>query len=121
MTVSRHPEENRTEMGYVVVVEEPFVKIGMPELYAQVLRVAEGNQRLDAKLDQALSVQTIRQDNIAADHAELKETVSRLSDRLSQIETRAVVTPSAMWRGVSAIAAIAAITVAIIAVIVGTK
>lgn len=117
--------ENRVEE---VVVEEPHIKIGLQQVYDMSMRVAEGNQRLEAKIDTALSNQTIQMGNLSAyivrveaeharDRIEVGQELDKLSERLRLVELSPKVTPSAMWRAVGALTAVIGVAVAIIAIV----
>lgn len=79
-----------------MVTDEGYVKIGMPEMYASLQRVAEGNQRLEAKVDTALSIQTLRVEHLAKDIARMEQELARAQQQLDEIDKRPVVTPKAM-------------------------
>lgn len=104
--------------GSVVIVDEPHIKIGMQEVYVQLQRVAEGNQRLDAKIDQALSNQTIRMEALVAKNYDLEKDLSVLTERVRILELRPVVTPKAIWAGVGTILTGISIIIAIVALVV---
>lgn len=96
------------ENGYVV-------KIGVPEMYASLQRVAEGNQRLEAKLDSALSIQTLRLEMMAKELARLQAELEEAQKKLDEIDRRPVVTPKAMLTGLT----VTGVLVAIITSVVG--
>src|SRR3954464_6055091 len=116
---------NRVE---VVVVEEPHIRIGMQQVYDMVLRVAEGNQRLEAKMDTSLSNQTIQMSNLASaivrveaerakDNVEFRQEFDRMSERLRIVELSPKVTPSGMQWTVGALLSVVAVGVAILALV----
>jgi hypothetical protein len=80
-----------------------FVQIGLADVYAIVQRIAEGNQRLDAKVDTALSIQTLRLEQLGERlqelkkaHEELEEKILESDRRLAELDKRPVVTPRAV-------------------------
>lgn len=124
-TQKSEEEQNRVE---VVVVEEPHIRIGMQQIYDMILRVAEGNQRLEAKVDAVSSNQTIQMGNLAShivrveaeharDGAELRQELDKLSDRLRTVELAPKVTPRALQAGIGIVLAVLSVGVAIIAII----
>jgi hypothetical protein len=84
--------------------DEPYVRIGIGDVYQSLQRVVEGNQRLDAKLEAALSNQTLRLDQTIKDltrveaHLEnlrkdLENELDEHDKRIVVIDRRPVVTP----------------------------
>lgn len=87
------------------MAEEGYVRIGMAELHASLQRVAEGNQRLESKMDTALSIQTLRLEYLSKELGRLeqmhKDLQSELMGRLEDLERRPVVTPRAMMTAIT--------------------
>jgi hypothetical protein len=110
-------------------VDEAFVKIGMPELHQSLQRVVEGNQRLESKVDTALSIQTLRLDHLVRDltrlEAHLEDAKRTLEDRLDEEHTRVdeisrrpVVTPKMMLAAVTIMGIVATIVMGILNLVV---
>jgi hypothetical protein len=95
--------------------EVGYVKIGMPEVYDGLRRVAEGNQRLEAKVDTALSIQTLRLEQLQKEVSRLEGMVTAALQQIDEIESRPVVTPKALL----ATATVMGIIVAIVTSVVG--
>jgi|SRR5687767_6414984 len=142
MTVGRYsPEPNRVEAEVVGVVvgDEPYVKIGLPQIFDSLQRVAEGNQRLEAKVDTALSTQTMQMNHLSQQQSRLEiefrtgmdkqelglknglekheKELDKVTERLNAVEAKPVVTPKAMWAGVGTIIAAVGAGAGIISII----
>lgn len=77
-----------------------YVHIGLAEVYAIVQKIAEGNQRLDAKVDTALSIQTLRLEQLGERLQEMKKyaedlqaQIDAMDRRQVELDKRPVVTP----------------------------
>lgn len=85
--------------------EEGFVRIGMADLHASLQRVAEGNQRLESKMDTALSIQTLRLEYLSKELGRLEQQLAadkkELAARVDELERRPVVTPKAMMTAIT--------------------
>lgn len=128
METQRGPSRDIQNRVEVVIVDEPHIRIGMQQIYDMTLRVAEGNQRLEAKLDAVSSNQTIQMGNLAshivrveAEHAkdgvELRQELEKLSERLRTVELAPKVTPRAIQAAIGIVLGVMTVGVAIIAII----
>lgn len=83
-----------------------YVRIGMPELYGGLQRVAEGNQRLEAKVDTALSIQTLRQEHMSKEIARLESKQIELEAYIETVDRKPVVTTRALITAVTVVGTI---------------
>ena len=95
-----------------------FVRIGVPEMYATLQRVAEGNQRLEAKVDTALSIQTLRTEQLSTEVGRMQQEVIALQQQLDEVDKRPVVTPKALLTTVTVMGVIVTIITSIAGLIV---
>jgi DNA transposition AAA+ family ATPase len=95
-----------------------FVRIGMPELYNSLQRVAEGNQRLEAKVDTALSIQTLRQEHMAKDIARLEAKQIELESYIEAVDRKPVVTTRALITAITATGTVVGIISTVVALVI---
>lgn len=97
---------------------DSYVRIGMPELYGGLQRVAEGNQRLEAKVDTALSIQTLRQEHMAKEIARLESKQVELEAYIETVDRKPVVTTRALITAVTVVGTIAGTISAVAAIVI---
>jgi hypothetical protein len=100
------------------LTDNTFVRIGVPEMYATLQRVAEGNQRLEAKVDTALSIQTLRTEQLSKEITRMQAQMAEMQAQIDEIDKRPVVTPKALLTTVTVMGIIVAIITSLVGLFV---
>lgn len=109
--------------------DEGYVRIGIVEVYQSLQRVVEGNQRLEAKVDTALSNQTLRLEQTIKELSRLeahlenqkKDFEAELEEygrRLDLVDRRPVVTPKMVTTAVTVMGVVSTVAMGIIGLII---
>lgn len=101
-------------MAHEPGLDGSYLRIGVPELYASLQRVAEGNQRLESKVDSALSIQTLRLEYYGNELARLRDELQEAQAKIEDVDRKPVVTTKALITATTIMGVIIGIIVSIV-------
>ena len=90
------------------------ITIGLRDVYDQMQVITSGYTTLSAKLDTALIAQTLGQQSIAQQLADIRHDLNDHEMRLRTNEARPYVSPKSVWSGVAVLIAAMGLVVAVI-------
>lgn len=82
------------------------ISIGLRDLYDQLQELTRAYTSLSAKIDTALISQTMAQQSIAQQLADLRHDLTDHEARIRAQEAKVYITPRAMWGGIGVIATV---------------
>lgn len=94
------------------------ITIGLRDLYDMIQSVNTGYTSLSSKLDTALISQTLAQQSIAQQLADVRHILGDHETRIRVIETRPYISPRSVWAGVSVVTAVLGLLFTILQVVI---
>jgi hypothetical protein len=82
------------------------ITIGLRELYNQLQETSRNMVSLSAKIDSTLISQTMAQQSIAAQLADLRHDFADHETRIRMQESKTYITPRGMWTGIGVVSGV---------------